>query len=255
LIFRKDGLLYTGHGVTSWYYNYGKASEVMVAINNWLVFHPTEIVVVYIGAILGEQYKGIEELKTILRQVFNGIDGNVSLNNDWQNSQFTSWPTLGKAKRDNKRVFAIITSEEINPSENTDLIIEQQVKDGKPEPIPVLGGLSVLSTYKAQGIGSQCNNVLNHIEKVCREKSYAKFVKLAVFGPYTFGTCLWDLARTCNSRLTHAVNLCKSNFPVINFIQSDYPNYPGPKGGLTSVEVALLENQKNVDKFFNNNLG
>ena len=42
----------------------------------------------------------------MLETVFDGINGNVGLNDYWQNHQ--EWPTLAHAKKSNQRVFAIV---------------------------------------------------------------------------------------------------------------------------------------------------
>ena len=109
--FRSKGKLETGHGPSAWPINaawvkFGKVLNAMIEIGNWLNTHPTEIVVTYFGNMLGNIAEGQKELRTILKTVFNGLDGNVGLNDYWQNHQ--EWPTLGQAQKSNKRVFAII---------------------------------------------------------------------------------------------------------------------------------------------------
>ena len=78
----------------------------MIEIKDWLNTHPTEIVVAYFGNMLGNNTEGQEKLRTMLETVFNGIEGNVGLNDYWQNHQ--EWPTLKQAKESNQRVFAIV---------------------------------------------------------------------------------------------------------------------------------------------------
>ena len=78
----------------------------MIEIKDWLNTHPTEIVVAYFGNMLGYIAEGQKELRNMLETVFDGLNGNVGLNNYWQNYQ--EWPTLRQAKETNQRVFAIV---------------------------------------------------------------------------------------------------------------------------------------------------
>ena len=107
MIFRSKGKLQTGHGPinTAWV-KFGSILNAMIEIVNWLNSHPTEIVVIYFGNMLGNVAEGQKELRTILKNVFNGLDGNVGLNDYWQIHQ--EWPTLKQAKESNQRVFAIV---------------------------------------------------------------------------------------------------------------------------------------------------
>ena len=105
--FRSKGKLETGHGpIKAAWVKFGKVLNAMIEIGNWLNTHPTEIVVIYFGNMLGNVAEGQKELRTILKTVFNGLDGNVGLNDYWQNYQ--EWPTLHQAKETNQRVFAIV---------------------------------------------------------------------------------------------------------------------------------------------------
>ena len=58
-------------------------------------------------------------------------------------------------------------------------------------------------------------------------------------------TCLWDIARKCNPRIGEAIATCGAvnGGKPPNFIQVDYPNYPGEGGGgQTVTQVALAIN-------------
>ena len=57
-------------------------------------------------------------------------------------------------------------------------------------------------------------------------------------------TCLWDIARKCNPRVGAAIATCGTvnDGKPPNFIQVDYPNYPGEGGGETVTEVAFAIN-------------
>ena len=92
MTFRSKGKLETGHGPSAWPINaawvkFGKVLNAMIEIGNWMNTHPTEIVVTYFGNMLGNVAEGQKELRTILKTVFNGLDGNVGLNDYWQNHQ------------------------------------------------------------------------------------------------------------------------------------------------------------------------
>ena len=67
-----DQELETGHGPSKWYYTYGKVEYAMKEIQNWMVKHSSEIVVVYFGEILGSIPKAFMELTKILDKTFNG---------------------------------------------------------------------------------------------------------------------------------------------------------------------------------------
>ena len=58
------------------------------------------------------------------------------------------------------------------------------------------------------------------------------------------------MARPCNSQVEKSVEECKKSRNIVNFLQQDYPNHPGP-GGKTSVEIAFEENMKTALKYLN----
>ncbi len=62
-----------------------------------------------------------------------------------------SWPTLGQAIDQNRRIFVIIR-EEIpdlchNSLKHKNFIRELQVKDGKPIPVEMPGAIRILTTF------------------------------------------------------------------------------------------------------------
>ena len=105
--------------------------------------------------------------------------------------------------------------------------------------------ITVLSTYKSTSIGHKCQNVVTNTGMVCQVQHQAEFVKLAIFG--TQGglkntECISKIARQCNQQVKNAIDSCRRNGRhVINFLQTDYPNHPGP-GLKTVVEIAHEEN-------------
>ena len=105
--------------------------------------------------------------------------------------------------------------------------------------------INVLTTYQSTSIGDKCQNIVEKTGEACQVHHQAEFVKLAIFG--TWGglkntQCLSKIARQCNQQVKNAIDICKRNGRhVINFLQTDYPNHPGP-GLKTVVEIAHEEN-------------
>ena len=164
------------------------------------------------------------------------------------------WPNLEEAKKSNQRIFAFVrVDNELEIKYLGDKIIpEIKVKKDDIDVKNIYGSVKILSTYSAINIGSKCKNLVNEIEKACKMALPTHFNKLAIFSNLgkNLDSCLWTLARNCNSKLEDAVQKCKNGRSedgraVINFLQSDYPNYPGPLGK-TNVEIAYEENLKTV---------
>ena len=94
-------------------------------------------------------------------------------------------------------------------------------------------------------------NIIDSTGKVCEVYPEAEFVKLAIFGTHAWllnspFNCLSTLARECNQQVQKSIDTCrKSGKRNVNFLQVDYPNYPGP-GLKTVVEIAHEENLKMV---------
>lgn len=218
--------------------------------------NPTEIVVLYFGNMLGKNIEGQKELRSILETEFNGIDGNVGINDHWQKHQ--EWPTLGQAKETNQRIFAIArtkTKQQAQTFFGSKVLPEKQYRYDTP--VPNLGNgtfVNILSTYRSINIGTDCKNIITSIGEICSGYPQADFVKLAIFG--THGglknsglKCLSRLARKCNPQVKNAIDICRSNGRGnINFLQTDYPNHPG--AGLKSVvEIAHEENRNSLELF------
>ena len=129
-------MLDTGHwlhesiGIT-----FGRVKNAMIEIKNWMNLHPTEIIVVYFGNMLGNKTKGHKELRNILETEFGGLDGSVGLNDYWQKNE--KWPTLSQAKEANQRIFAIVRTKTQEQAQNyfgSKILPEKQYKFGK-EPL------------------------------------------------------------------------------------------------------------------------
>ena len=218
--------------------------------------NPTEIVVLYFGNMLGNVIEGHKELRSILKTEFNGIDGNVGLNDHWQTHQ--EWPTLGQAKETNQRIFAIARTKTEEQAKNfigSKVLPEKQYRYDKLAPNLGNGTLiNILSTYRSMNIGTDCKDIVTSIGEICSDYPEADFVKLAIFG--THGglknsglKCLSTLARKCNPQVKNAIDICRSNGRGnINFLQTDYPNHPGA-GLRTVVEIAQEENRNNLELF------
>ena len=237
--------LFSGHGPSKWYYTYGKVEDALNEIKSWMIQNPEEIVVLYFGQILEPKQSAIETLRNLLEQDFDGKSGNPGL----YRVNATKWPTLKEAKIENQRLFSFVRIE--NDSElkllGMNVIGEVKVKvDKEIENIP--GSQKVFSTYSSTKIGSECEKLPKKIEDACKRSEKADFNKLAIFSNAgkNIGTCLWTMARKCNSQLERTIDMCKSagGIPVINFLQSDYPNYPGPNRK-TNVQLAYEQNLAN----------
>ena len=210
-----------------------------------MIQNPEDIVVLYFGAILEPKQSAIETLKDLLEQKFDGKSENPGL----YEINARKWPTLKEAKSKNQRVFTFVRIE--NETElkllGSNIIGEVKVKMNK-EIKNITGSQKVLSTYSSTKIGSECEKLPEKIEEACKQSKKADFTKLAIFSSAgkNFGTCLWTMARKCNSQLEKTIDKCQKTGEkrVINFLQSDYPNYPGPNRK-TNVELAYEQNLAN----------
>ncbi len=82
---------------------------------------------------LGNVTEGYKELRVMLETEFNGLNGNVGLNDYWQKNQ--EWPTLGMAKKTNQRVFAIVRTKTKERAEiffGSKVLPEKEYKRGEP---------------------------------------------------------------------------------------------------------------------------
>ena len=220
--------------------------NAIISIKNWTNIHPNEVVVLYFGEMQENRIQGLLELKNILEMEFNGVDGNVGLNNDWQANGHSEWPTLGKAIRDNQRIFAIVRvhSEQESSMLGTKIIPEKRIKVGKEKPDFNGNNLEILSTYKSMNIGYGCSALVDHVEKICSDYENISFKKVAIFGTHpknSFFKCLSTMARDCNAQILPVIEACQKNGSFVNFLQSDYPNYPGTSKK-TNVEIAYEQN-------------
>ena len=234
---------------------FGKVKDVLIEINNWLEIHTNKIVIIYFGNRLGNETEGNKELRVMLETEFNGRS--VGLNDHWQKHK--EWPTLGVAKETNQRVFAIVrtkTKEEAEIFYGSKVLPEKEYKLSKP--VSDLGPgnfINVLTAFQKVSIGTNCSNIVKSVGETCNVYSEVEFIKLPVFGTHAFKNlgfknsplkCLSKLARQCNPQIKNAINVCRDNGRnIINFLQADYPNYPG-SGHKTIVEIAHEENINNL---------
>jgi len=102
-----------------------------------------------------------------------------------------------------------------------------------------------MQNYFFRNVGRKCYKVVKNAENVCRKYSDSDFIKLSVFGTFVWNwTPLETMARECNSRALDAFKKCQGALEenvektkFVNFILTDFPNYPG-KGRYTIVEIA-----------------
>ena len=108
--------------------------------------------------------------------------------------------------------------------------------------------------YIFRYIGNKCSNVLTNGEEMCKKlSSKSDFVKLSVFATFLWNWSPLDvMARACNSRAEDALTVCQQGLDkdkkVVNFVMTDFPNFPGP-GGKTIVEIAEQINTQRAEMF------
>ena len=241
-----DGVLYTGHGPEDWYYVFGKFQEAMDLVHTWMKSHSSEILVLRFGEIIGPKNYSLNALKRILEQKFNGLNNGTNLNNVFRSSNGKRWPTLGEAKMANQRVFvfAEIEDEEDMTFLGDKIIGAVKIKgDDDPPKSAINGAVKILSTYSKTNVEYTCLPLANAINDACQNSQIVDFVKLDMHSALTknLGSCLWTVARKCNSQLEDTIQFCKNANKTVRFLQADYPNYPGPNGK-TNVETAFEEN-------------
>ena len=242
-----ENYLFTGHGPKKWYYPYGSMKNAFDEIHSWMKNHPSEIVILYFGELYANSRpNAVSSLARLLEVNFDGKNDNIGINDVFRSND--TWPTLGEAKRTNKRIFAVIRTKSNSEIDKLGhkVIGEIQVKMDDPEKGKTIPGktVTVLSTYKKIGVGSKCENLVNHAQKACLSTSGQKtdFNKIALVTAYSkhLDSCLWTIARRCNSRMENILESCKDDDAGM-WLPTDYPNYPGTRGK-TIVEVAYDEN-------------
>ena len=242
-----ENYITTVHGVTNWYYTYGNMTDAFDEIHSWMKNHPSEIIILEFGDIIANSRPdAVHSLVQLLEEKFDGENDNIGINDVFRSNN--TWPTLEEAKRTNKRIFAFIRIEESNMEINKlgqKVIGEIEVKMDSPENETIAGKtVAVLNTYKKMGVGSKCEKIVNHIQNACSSTSRQKtdFNKIALFTAFTkhLDSCLWSIARRCNSQTENVLQSCKDDKAGM-WLQADYPNHPGPSGK-TIVETAYDEN-------------
>ena len=128
------------------------------------------------------------------------------------------------------------------------VLAEKQYKYNKsPSDLGEGTFIDILSTYRSMNIGKNCQNIVSGIGETCQVHSEAEFVKLAIFGTHgglknSPTICLSTFARKCNQQVQNSIDICqKKGRSFINFLQTDYPNYPGA-GLRTVVQISHSEN-------------
>ena len=218
----------------------------MYTINNWLTRHPREIIVLRFGDINGPKTDAINELKRVLEETFTGLGEGNGINDAFRKTN--AWPTLKTAINSNKRVFVFVTIEDSADLNllGDKIIGEVKVKRGSDHPgTHVPGIVHVLSTYSKTNVGSSCEDLVDVIESTCKNAPKADFTKIGMFSNLAknLGSCLWSVARKCNSQLENAIQKCElhSSSPI-KILLEDYPNYPGPNRK-SNVDVAFERNK------------
>ena len=94
--------MWTGHGPKDLFFTTARFEEVLEDIQQWMIKHPHELVIVYVGSLVGDDRGlGLEKLTKLLGKHFSG---EVKLNDYWRLNG--DWPTLETAINEKKRLFA-----------------------------------------------------------------------------------------------------------------------------------------------------
>ena len=94
--------MWTGHGPKDLFFTTARFEEVLEDIQQWMIKHPHELVIVYVGSLVGDDRGlGLEKLTKLLDKHFSG---EVKLNDYWRLHR--DWPTLKTAIDEKKRLFA-----------------------------------------------------------------------------------------------------------------------------------------------------
>ena len=106
--------------------------------------------------------------------------------------------------------------------------------------------MTIQNTNPYAYIGEDCSNLISHVKKSCKIKSDLINLVIAVdikkYSRNETNDCIRNIARKCNSLIPNITQACKENGqPIINFIQTVFPNYPGPNGK-SLVEIAYEQN-------------
>ena len=94
--------MWTGHGPKDLFFTTARFEEVLEDIQQWMIKHLHELVIVYVGSLVGDDRGlGLEKLTKLLDK---HISGEVKLNDYWRIHR--DWPTLKTAIDEKKRLFA-----------------------------------------------------------------------------------------------------------------------------------------------------
>ena len=95
--------LWTGHGPKDLFFTTARFEKALQEIKQWMIKHPNELVIVYVGSLVGDDRSlGLEKLTQLLEKHFSD---QVKLNDYWRLHK--AWPTLETAIDSQKRLFAI----------------------------------------------------------------------------------------------------------------------------------------------------
>jgi len=242
--------LETGHGShpeLGLYQCYGRMDTLLGHMREWMDRHPSEIVVLNFGNI---EWPGetVPRLMETLMTVFSSQDG-VKINKVFKERGI--WPTLGEAVSSNDRLFVFIRDNIGAVTENElEFMKEIKVKPGDDVSSKNLTNFEVTITtsYKAKGVGSDCSYVLKTNYEACKSENETEtdFLKLSFFSKFgkggAIGTeCVHKMARKCNQWVKQSVATCNYRDFKPNFLLVDYPNYQGG-AELNIVQLCQLVN-------------
>lgn len=216
------------------YQCYGLMANILDDLEDWLIEHRSEVVVINFGNI-GFKDETIPVLVKAMKAKFDHETG-PRLNTEYKVNG--SWPTLGSAVDENTRLFVFIRGD---VNEHQGLVEDIKTKPesiDKTEDKP--GAVRILSSFKSGSVGTSCVFALRRADLTC-SITQADFIKVSLFS--SFGKagvdCLWHMANICNKLVKPTIESCRNTFEASpkeeedqirfapNFLLLDYPNYQG----------------------------
>ncbi len=99
---------------------------------------------------LGEftnEAESFSSLDQVLQKIFASFPNSVALSDTFK--RFGSWPTLGEAVEQNKRIFVFSRSTLVDSDGNLEMVKELQVEEETPWRPREEAAVSILSTYNS----------------------------------------------------------------------------------------------------------
>ncbi|XP_064622466.1 uncharacterized protein LOC135484735 [Lineus longissimus] len=214
----KGDTAYTSHNTA-----YGrKLWEVIRDIDNWLndPSHRNEVIAMRFHDTT--MPSGFDRFKPIFRDYFTGANGKVGTN------AMTSWPTLGEAVAQNKRVFIFMVDKlcDSNCRRSYLYIRPDSLYD---------------DTWLDLKVTSSCSSMPEDTRKKCASAT-RDLVIVSAFA--SLGLCVSDMQKLCNKYIKPSAMDCynerKKRGQTVNFLVADYVNQ-----AKTDENVVTVSNELN----------